>query len=138
MYWKGSTLTPPHLAKRVRPPDSPPITTPNHTPPAVNANQGQANTSAIGADKADPIHAPNFARSSLGGKRNSKVEARVTDDMKADLEQRCHALGMSTSDYIERLLAVSLYGIDHVLTVERERTAKVCGLSGLDQRGVPA
>lgn len=57
--------------------------------------------------------------------------------MKADLEQRCHTLGMTTSDYIERLLAVSLYGMDHVLSVERDRTKKVIGLSGLDRR-VPA
>ena len=70
-----------------------------------------------------------MARATLGGKRTNKCEAKITDEMKFALECRAHELGMTISDYIERLLAVNLYGIDHVLNVERERTAKVIGLS---------
>lgn len=72
---------------------------------------------------------PMFARSTLGGKRTNKCEAKITDEMKFALERRAHELGMTISDYLERLLAVNLYGIDHVLNVERERTTKVIGLS---------
>lgn len=82
------------------------------------------------------VHVP-FARSCIGGKRSARVEARVTDEMKFDCQRKAHELGMSESDYIERLLAVALYGIDHVLSVERERTKQVCGMSALFT-GVPS
>jgi len=38
---------------------------------------------------------------------------------------------MTESQFLERLVEVSLYGAEHVLSVERERTARVCGLSEL-------
>lgn len=76
-----------------------------------------------------------FSRSCIGGKRSARIEARVTDEMKFDADKKAHELGMSTSDYLERLLAVALYGFDHVLNVERERTKQVCGLSALFQHG---
>lgn len=72
-----------------------------------------------------------FARSVLGGKRTDRIESRVTDEMKLDLRRRCNELGMTESDYIERLVAVSLYGIEHVQMIEHERIRQVCGLSGL-------
>lgn len=78
-----------------------------------------------------------FARSSLGGNRTEKIESRVTHDMKLDLRRRCNDLGMSESEYLERLVAVAIYGIDHVLECERTRTKMVCGLSGLSQEARP-
>lgn len=72
-----------------------------------------------------------FARSVLGGKRTDRIESRVTDELKLDLKKRCNQLGMTESDYIERLVAVSLYGIEHVQMIERKRIEEVCGLSGL-------
>lgn len=73
-----------------------------------------------------------FARSTVSGtKRTARIEARVTDETKADLARRCREAGMTESQFIERLVEVSLYGAKHVLSVERERTAMVCGLSGL-------
>lgn len=72
---------------------------------------------------------PSFARSVVGGKRNSKAEARITDETKEDLRRRCNELGMTESDYIDRLICVSLYGIDHVLNLEQQRTRMVVGLS---------
>lgn len=79
----------------------------------------------------DQPEIPMFARSVVGGKRNSKAEARVTDDTKELLRRKCTELGMTESDYIDRLICVSLYGIEHVLNVERQRTQMVCGLSAL-------
>lgn len=75
---------------------------------------------------------PMFARTTVSGtKRSARIEARVTDETKFALAQRCHELGMTESQYLERLVEVSLYGAEHVLSVEREKTARVCGLSGL-------
>ena len=72
---------------------------------------------------------PMFARATVAGtKRSSRIEARVTDETKEELARRCRALGMNESQFIERLVEVSLYGIEHVLSVERERSLKVCGL----------
>ncbi len=68
------------------------------------------------------------ARSPLGGKKNSIVTVRMTDEQKFDLDRRAHDLGMSSSEVIERLCAVMLYGLEHVLESERTRTQKVCGL----------
>jgi hypothetical protein len=76
-------------------------------------------------------HRPVFARSLTGAKRTAKVEARVTDELKFDLQRRCHELSMSESDYIDRLVSISLYGIEHVRSVELSRIEQVCGLSGL-------
>lgn len=75
-----------------------------------------------------------FSRSPVGGKRTAKAEARVTDDTKEALRRKCHELGLSESDYIDRLICVSLYGIDHVLNLERQRTVMVCGLSATSQQ----
>ncbi len=75
----------------------------------------------------EPI--PLFARSSLGGKRSAKCESRITDELKFALDRRAHDLGMTVSDYIERLLSVNLFGEAHVLSVEAARTRGVIGLS---------
>ena len=78
---------------------------------------------------------PMFARATVSGtKRSSRVETRVTDETKFELARKCHELGMTESQFLERLVEVSLYGAEHVLSVERERTARVCGLSELFQQ----
>ncbi len=69
-----------------------------------------------------------FARSPLGGKKSASVTLRVTDEQKFDMDRRAHELGMSTSEWLEKLSAVALYGIDHVIKSERSRTEMVCGL----------
>jgi hypothetical protein len=69
-----------------------------------------------------------FARSSVGGKKFSFVKGRVSDELKADLARKCHELDVGESEYIERLLAISLYGFDHVVNLERDRTRRVVGL----------
>lgn len=72
---------------------------------------------------------PMFARTTVAGtKRTARIEARVTDETKFDLVRRCRELGMNESQFLERLVEVSLYGVEHVLSIERERIEKVCGL----------
>ena len=69
-----------------------------------------------------------FSRSPIGGKKSAVVSVRMTDAQKDDLDRRAHELGMSASEYTERVLAVALYGLEHVLSVEQERTRQVCKL----------
>lgn len=76
---------------------------------------------------------PNFARTVTGEKRSAKVEARVTDSLKFDLQRMCHDLGMTESDFIDRLVQVRVYGIEHVQMMERKRIQLVCGLSAEGQ-----
>ena len=64
---------------------------------------------------------PAFARGS-GGKR-------VTDETKMALARRVHELGMTESDYLDRLICCNLFGVDHVLSIEQERIKQVVGLS---------
>lgn len=71
---------------------------------------------------------PMFARSPIGGKRTSDVKARVSDETKLALQRRCGELGMTESDFIDRLLCVSLFGLDKVLSAESEKTRNVVGL----------
>ena len=72
---------------------------------------------------------PNFARTATGEKRSAKVEARVTDSLKFDLQRMCHELGMTESDFIDRLVQVRVYGVEHVQSMELKRIEIVCGLS---------
>lgn len=82
------------------------------------------------------VHFAN-ARSPLGGKKSAVLTLRVTDEMKFDLERRAHECGMaSTSEYIERVLAINLYGLHHVVESERARTEKVCGVFTSKAMGV--
>ncbi len=71
---------------------------------------------------------PMFSRSPMGGKRSSDVKARVADETKFALQRRCAELGITESDYIDRLLLVSLFGLDAVVQMEREKTEKVAGM----------
>jgi hypothetical protein len=68
-----------------------------------------------------------FSRSPSRGKRNADVKARVTEETKLALQRRCAELGITESDYIDRLLLVSLFGADEVLKMEQEKTEKVMG-----------
>lgn len=70
---------------------------------------------------------PAFARSPLGGKKNSTVTIRMTDEQKSDVDQAARRLGMSTSEFIEKLVAISIYGLDEVVEAERHRANSVAG-----------
>lgn len=77
------------------------------------------------------MNEPVFARSAMGGKRTARVEARVTDETKFALAQRCHQIGITESDFIANLVELSLFGYEHVASVQQERLRQVCGGSGL-------
>jgi hypothetical protein len=68
-----------------------------------------------------------FSRSTMGGKKNSWAKARVSDELKLDLARVCHKLDVSESEFIERLLAARLYGIDHVRNVAQQKLEQVVG-----------
>ena len=72
-------------------------------------------------------HETLFSRSPMPGKRSSEVKARVTDELKFDLARKCHELGITEADYIDRLLCVSLYGLEHVLDLDRKKTTSIMG-----------
>lgn len=78
-------------------------------------------------DATNPIAVAAFARSPMKGKRSSDVKARVTDEVKFELQRRCAELGITESDYIDRLLCVSLFGPEEVLRSEEEKTTKIMG-----------
>lgn len=76
---------------------------------------------------------PALARSSLGGKKNSYVKAAVSDELKDLLDRRLstirHETGrtVSESEYIEKVIAISLLGFEHVMTIEQEQLQKLAG-----------
>jgi hypothetical protein len=72
-------------------------------------------------------HAPAFARSPMRGKRTSDVKARVTDEVKFALQRRCAELGITESDYIDRLLCVSLFGPEAVREMDEQKTHLIMG-----------
>lgn len=74
---------------------------------------------------------PMFTRSALGGKRSARIDTRVTDETKLALAKRCHELGITESDFVNSLVEASLFGADHVLSMQRQRLIEVCGKAGI-------
>lgn len=66
-----------------------------------------------------------YSRSLCGGKKSSEVKSRITDESKFALQKRCHELGVTESDYVCQLIEVSLHGLEHVASIQRERLNKV-------------
>ncbi len=69
-----------------------------------------------------------FSRSSIGGKKSSEIKARVSDETKLALQRRCHELGITESEYLDKLVNISLFGIDEVMEAERKRAQGIVGL----------
>lgn len=69
-----------------------------------------------------------FSRSAIGGKKTAEIKARTSDELKFALQRRCHAIGVTESEYIDRLVALSLFGPDHVNSLELAKTQAVAGL----------
>lgn len=74
---------------------------------------------------------PMFARSAMGGKRTARIEARVPDETKFALAHRCHQIGITESDFIANLVEISLFGYEHVASIQQDRLRMVCGSAGL-------
>lgn len=73
---------------------------------------------------------PLFARSILGGKKTSKLESRVSDELKEAVRRRWHDRGYaSESEYLEMLALVDVFGKEHVRSMFVQHVSMVCGLS---------
>jgi len=82
---------------------------------------------------------PMFSRSILGGKKSSKLEARVSDELKEGVRRRWMDLGyQSESEYLEHLTTVDCFGKEHVRMVLERRLGMVGSLSDSAPTGVTA
>ncbi|RYF59461.1 MAG: hypothetical protein EOO27_09230 [Comamonadaceae bacterium] len=73
---------------------------------------------------------PMFSRAILGGKKSSKLEARVSDELKETVRRRWVDLRFSSeSEYLEYLATVDCFGKDHVRMVLEHRLRMVGSLS---------
>lgn len=76
----------------------------------------------------DPL--PMFARSTIGGKKTEKLEARVSDELKEAVRRRWTDDGFgSESEWLEHLVAVACFGFEHVRMVHEQRLRRVGYLS---------
>lgn len=67
-----------------------------------------------------------FSRSTMGGKKTAKVEARVSEDLKDRLTQKWRESGYtSESEFIERLLSLVVYGVEEVAARQQSMTNSI-------------
>lgn len=79
---------------------------------------------------------PMFSRSILGGKKSSKLEARVSDELKEGVRRRWVDLQFSSeSEYLEYLASVDCFGKSHIRMVLEKRLGMVSSLSDSAQTG---
>ncbi len=77
-----------------------------------------------------------FARSILGGKKSSKLESRVSDELKEAVRRRWMDMRFSSeSEYLEYLATVDCFGKSHVRMVMEARLGMVGVLSDTAQTG---
>lgn len=83
---------------------------------------------------------PVFSRAIMGGKKSSKLEARVSDELKEAVRRRWNDLGYSSeSEYLEYLTTVDCFGRAHVRMVMEHRLRLVGSLSDSSPtEGAPA
>ena len=78
----------------------------------------------------NPEQAPIFSRSIFGGKKQSKLEARVSDELAELVRRRWVDLGFqSQSEYLEYVVAVDVVGPEHIRMVTDRRLSMVCKTS---------
>lgn len=74
-----------------------------------------------------PDDLPMFSRALFGGKKNSKLEGRVSDELKEAVRRRWMDMGFeSESAYLEFLAVCDCIGKDHVRMVMERRLGMVC------------
>ncbi|ARU06162.1 hypothetical protein CCO03_17090 [Comamonas serinivorans] len=77
-----------------------------------------------------------FSRALIGGKKNSKLEARVSDELKEAARRRWMDAGFSSeSEYIEHVVSIDVFGKEHVRSLILQRLDRVGGVSDNAQRG---
>lgn len=73
---------------------------------------------------------PQYARSIDGGKKNSKAEARISDDLKEAFRRKWMDAGFeSESECAEMLIAVFTWGQEHVRMMQEQRLRRVSFMS---------
>lgn len=67
--------------------------------------------------------APNFSRSAnIFGCLDDSIDFRINGDMKIELFKKARAAGYhDASEYLRKLIAVELYGVDHVVRLVTDR-----------------
>jgi len=79
-----------------------------------------------------------YSRSVDGGKKNSKVESRVSDELKEAIRRKWMDSGFSSeSEYIEMVCAISVWGAEHVRMMEERKIKRVSLLSDTAQSTAP-
>lgn len=74
-----------------------------------------------------------LARSSMGGKKTAFIKAAVSEELKEAVARKLAVLRAETgctvseSEYIERVIAISLFGYEHVAMVEQEQLRRLAG-----------
>ena len=69
---------------------------------------------------------PMLSRALIGGKKTEKFEARVSDELKEAARRRWADLGYrSESEYIEELVVVGIFGVEHLRSLMEQRLARI-------------
>lgn len=74
-----------------------------------------------------------LARSSMGGKKTAFLKAACSEELKEAVARKLAVMRSETgrtvseSEYIERVVAISLFGYAHVAMVEQEQLARLAG-----------
>lgn len=89
-------------------------------------------------------YASALARSCMGGKKTAFFKAACSEEMKEALARKLAVMRAETgrtvseSEYIERVVAISLFGFDHVQMVEQEQLRRLAGSWAILGQGSPA
>lgn len=82
-----------------------------------------------------------LARASMGGKKTAFLKAACSEELKELMARKLQLLRVETgrtvseSEYVERVVAISLLGYDHVAMIEQEQLKSLAGFwSNLGQR----
>lgn len=88
-------------------------------------------------DFTDPIDGPMFSRSSnIFGCLDDSIDFRINGDMKIDLYKKARAAGFhDASEYLRKVIAVEIYGADHVVRLVTERVLGIGTSVGQAQDG---
>lgn len=74
--------------------------------------------------------APMFSRPLIGCKKTERLEARVSDELKEAVRRKWMDAGFqSESEYLETLVSVDVFGIEHVRMLQDRRLRAVSRLS---------
>lgn len=74
-----------------------------------------------------------LARSSMGGKKTAFLKAACSEELKEEVARKLAVMRaesgrtVSESEYIERVVAISLFGFEHVQMIEQEQLARLAG-----------